>query len=225
VIENTKERRVGGDANKFRIVEAYDIPSCEIVNERTKERGVRGHNGRRGASLGHHYIAYSYIFRKRAAAENLQGGGEGGGKGATTWREFTRLRVKYADLRPRSYFLSSLLLSAETSAPSRITSVGLWSSESEVLGARPNPSLAMVVRSMISNFLSTSPHPSCVIMKRLPLPASKLKHGQERGPVSADQRQRWRHFSTTPVDHRGAFPVPTPSCCRDFPVIHSVHYK
>ena len=107
------------------------------------------------------------------------------------------LRVKYADLRPRSYFLSSLLLSAEASTPSRITSVGLWSSESEVLRARPNPSLAMVVRSMISNFLSTSPHPSCVIMKRLPLPASKLKHGQERGPVSADQRQRWRHFSTS----------------------------
>jgi hypothetical protein len=122
VIENTKERRGmgrGGDANKFRIVEAYDIPSCEVVNKRAKERGVRVRNGRRGASLGHHYIAYSYIFGKCAAAYC-----RGGGKGA--WREFTRLRVKYTDLRLRSYdyFLSPLLLSAEASAPSQITSVG-----------------------------------------------------------------------------------------------------
>jgi hypothetical protein len=60
-------------------------------------------------------------------------------------------------------------------------------------------------------------------MKRLPrLPRLPAQTRQERGPVSADQRQRWRHFSTTPVGLRGAFHVL--SCCRDSPVIHSVQF-
>jgi hypothetical protein len=53
-------------------------------------------------------------------------------------------------------------------------------------------------------------------------PAAGAGLSQERGPVSADQRQHWRHFSTTPVGPRGAFHVL--SCCRDSPVILSVHF-
>jgi len=53
-------------------------------------------------------------------------------------------------------------------------------------------------------------------------PAAGAGLSQERGPVSTDQRQHWRHFSTTPVGPRGAFHVL--SCCRDSPVIHSVHF-